>query len=540
MKTINRVVFQGTRTRVLIVLFIAVAIAAGFLLIFANDMLARVLNDHLMVQNFDGFALAMLLTAGLFTLRFALTMFGDYLFEDFSRGTITRLPYYYISRLLSAKHSYFASRPVAKLHADLWTASQASGGFYGNLLRLVSRVAIFVFYGIVVFRFDVWAGVFSILALPVYFLLTLWTAKRIAALQSAYVEKNGELATVTQEAFDNVRNVKAKAAHGFFLGRPAQVLRSIKNITVKVGVISLYTVNITGLIRIVAPIFIIFGAIQVSANFDATAGNIMVLFINIPLFLLGLADFLNGYIYYKMSRPFLDKLDEFNAAELEFEGGTELESFQSLQTQGVSVTFEGGRIVHVPDFEVRAGEKVMFFGESGIGKSTVFNIIMGFQDYDGTLLVNGINLREISFASIRRIFGITFQHTNAITLDLRDNILLGTQKSDDELMRLIKLTQLEAQKDTKDDAILNNNVLSGGEKSRLGLAQMLACDPEIMLIDEAFSNMDEELESKIISDLFAQYPDRAVICVSHRISSKPFFGRVIEFTCRLKAAEGGD
>jgi len=72
-------------------------------------------------------------------------------------------------------------------------------------------------------------------------------------------------------------------------------------------------------------------------------------------------------------------------------------------------------------------------------------------------------------------------------------------------------------------------VLSGGEKSRLGLSQMLATKPEILLIDEAFSNMDEELESKIIGDLFRENPERAVICISHRNSSKPFFDRVVEF-----------
>ncbi|MCL2628057.1 MAG: ATP-binding cassette domain-containing protein [Oscillospiraceae bacterium] len=72
-------------------------------------------------------------------------------------------------------------------------------------------------------------------------------------------------------------------------------------------------------------------------------------------------------------------------------------------------------------------------------------------------------------------------------------------------------------------------VLSGGEKSRLGLSQTLVNDSEIMLIDEAFSNMDEALEAKIIADLFSEYPDRAVICISHRNASRPFFDRVVEF-----------
>ena len=113
----------------------------------------------------------------------------------------------------------------------------------------------------------------------------------------------------------------------------------------------------------------------------------------------------------------------------------------------------------------------MFFGESGVGKYTIFNIIMGInQEYEGDVFVNGVNLREISLTSLRRVFGITFQHTNALTLDLRGNVLLGAEKTNDELERLIKLTALESQYDAKGYTILNNKVLSGGEKSRVGPA----------------------------------------------------------------------
>jgi ABC-type bacteriocin/lantibiotic exporter with double-glycine peptidase domain len=175
-------------------------------------------------------------------------------------------------------------------------------------------------------------------------------------------------------------------------------------------------------------------------------------------------------------------------------------------------------------------EKVMLFGESGIGKSTIFNIIMGLiLEYEGDVLINRINLREISIASVRRIFGIAFQHTNALTLGMRENILLGADKTDSEFNSLVKLAALESQYDTKGDEILNNKVLSGGEKSRIGLAQMLVSKPQIMLIDESFSSVDEKLESQIISSLFKENPDRAVICISHRNSSRPFFDRVVEF-----------
>ncbi|MCL2187267.1 MAG: ABC transporter ATP-binding protein/permease [Defluviitaleaceae bacterium] len=530
MKIITKIATKGARTKLTLVLYILLAVGAGFLLLYANDLLAQALNDYLMVQNFDGFGRQLLLTAGLFALVYGLNAVGVYLRADFQyTAYVLRWPRYYIERLIRAKHSYFTNRPAAELFTSLWTASQATGHFYGNVLAVVSRIIIFIFYGIVVFRLNVFAGIFTLAALPVYFLLTAGMGNRVSSLNQAYVPNVSEFAAVTQETFENVSNVKAKNAYVFFVSRSAAIMRKIKSICVRLSVIEGYISAVTGLVRIIAPLIIILGAMYFSTGFEANAGNIMVLYINIPLFLSGFADIHRGYIDYKMSKPFLAKLQEFNNVEPEYQGGIHIISFESLRTENVQVEFEGGRVISVPDFYVKRGEKVMFFGESGIGKSTVFNIIMGFTEYTGDVLINGINLREISLVSVRKIFGITFQHTNALTLGLRENILLGTEKTQDALSQLIQLAELESQWDTKGETILNNKVLSGGEKSRIGLSQMLALQPQIMLIDEAFSNMDEALESKIITNLFRIYPNCAVICISHRNSSKPLFDRVVDF-----------
>ena len=533
MKAILKIILEGIKTKLTLASYIALTIGIGFLLLYANNLLARTLNDYLMVFVFEGFAMQLSLTVGMFVLVYGMNLMGSYIHVDFEYGAIIRLTHHFMSRLLHTKQSYYANRPSAEIYTSLWTSAQASGKFFGTILRMISNAVVFVFYGIVVFHFDIWAGVFTVVAMPVYFLCTAGLGNRASVLQRAYVGHISELATVAQEAIENVANVKAKNAYAFFLTRTVVVLKKIKGICVKVLVIQSYTGNIAGLIRIVAPLLIIFAAMRFSSGFEANAGNIMVLYINIPLFLNGFADIHRGYMEYKMSKPFLSKLQEFNDTPLEAESGAEIAAFESLQTKAVKVTFDGGRVVAVPDFEINKGEKVMFYGESGIGKSTVFNIVFGFQEYEGDVFINGIDLRDISLASLRKLFGVTFQHTNALTLDLRENISLGASIDDAKLEKLIRLTALESQHDVKGDAILNNKVLSGGEKSRVGLAQMLAAGPEIMLIDEAFSSIDEALESKIITDLFREYPDCAILCISHRNSSKPFFDRVIDFNAFL-------
>ena len=530
MKAMKSLIWKSTRSKLFLLLYLLTSISAGFLLIYANDLLAGLLNNYLMVQQFDGFARSMLLTAGAFVLILGLNMLEAYLGSDLEWEIIIQLKSYYLAKLLRVKQEFFKERPATEIFDNLQMATEGQGEFFGALLSLASRTIIFIFYGVVVFRLDMWAGFFTTLVLPIYFLLTVGLGNKLADLEGEYMERSGELVTVAQEALENVGNVKAKGAYNFFADRSSKLLEKAKKIVVNIYVFEHYMEKITGLFQIVAPILIIFGALQVSPTFDENAGSIMVLFINIPLFLGGFASIHKSYVHYQVLKPFYEKLQEFDDAPLEETSGMELTAFESLKTVGVSVTFDGRRTVNVPDFSVVAGEKIMFFGESGVGKSTVFNIIMGFiPTYEGDIYVNGTNLRDISLSSLRRIFGITFQQTNALTLDLPSNILLGAEKNEEELERLIKLTELELQKEAKEGTVLNNKVLSGGERSRLGLSQMMAAAPEVLLIDESFSNLDEEQETKILGNLLREAPDSTVICISHRNASRPFFDKVVDF-----------
>jgi len=506
-------------------------LGVGILLLFANSRLEQVLSENLLVLNFDGFSLRLLITVGLFALVFGLNVFSAYILTDFQYSSLTQLLKHYLSLLLRAKNSYFTNRPAADLFIRLFESSDGVSFFASSVLRIVSNGIIFIFYGIIIFRLNLFAGIFSVLVTPLYFLATKKAGDTLTDLLHERLARTGELSTVTQEAFENVGNVKAKSAYAFFTERAVTILKKIKRIMVRSETLVNYMFEVTTLGRIIAPLLIIFATMRFSSDFSSDAGIVLMLYINIPLFLSTFSNIHRWYIEYKAMKPFISQLREFDDVELENETGMEIATFESLKAEAVKVTFDGGRTVSVPDFEIIKGEKVMLFGESGAGKSTIFNVLMGLiTDYEGSIYINNVDLRDISLASLRRIFGITFQHTNALTLNLRDNILLGASISYEKLEKLIQLTALESQHDEKGNAILNNKVLSGGEKSRLGLSQALVSDSDVMLIDEAFSNMDEALEAKIISDLLREYPDRTIICISHRNTSRQFFNRIIEFS----------
>ena len=529
-KKIFGIMSRERATKATLFLYAAISLASGFLIVYSNSLLRTVFDNLLMFSDFNRFVLQLLLVTAMFISVFGMSILNIFILQRFVQQGTLRLIEFYLNNIVRAKYSFFSKKESAEIWSDLSIAAQGSAGFFGELTQLVSTVTIFVFYGAVVFGIDIYAGILTVAFMPIYFLLTRSVGKNFMNIQQATMDQYGDMSTAAQEALENIANMKTKNAYEFFTGRITGIQSKISKNKQKFIVIYQYVTSISGLIAIVAPLLIIFGAMQFSAALLENMGNVMVLYINIPLFLNNFSKIYTTYINYKSEKPALLKLREFDEIDLETGGTTVLSDFLCLETKGVKVKFEGGGEITVPDFTVKKGEKVMLFGESGVGKSTIFNILMGLnQNYEGQVTINGANLHEIDILSLRNIFGIVFQQTNVLTLTLEENMLLGLKEAQPALDYFTKIVSLESQTENKANQLLNNKMLSGGEKSRLGLSQMLVRQPEIMLIDEAFSNMDEELESLILGNIFEAYPDKTVICVSHRSTSKDFFDRVVQF-----------
>ena len=95
MKAISKIVFAGGKTKANLACYVILLIGAGFLLLYANDLLVRLLNDYLMLQNFDGFVRLLILTAVAFALVAGINVLAVYFHYDFNWGSITRLPKHY-------------------------------------------------------------------------------------------------------------------------------------------------------------------------------------------------------------------------------------------------------------------------------------------------------------------------------------------------------------------------------------------------------------------------------------------------------------
>ncbi len=252
----------------------------------------------------------------------------------------------------------------------------------------------------------------------------------------------------------------------------------------------------------------------------------MILYLFIPLFLLTFSNLYSIFKDYFECKPYLETYEEICQLEKESSGNHHIKKFDTLDVKNVSINLENKKNISIPDLNIKKGEKILIIGESGLGKTTLFNILLGFtKNYEGEIFINHTNLKNIDIKSLRNLIGISFQKSELFSLSLKDNILLGSNIDLDSLINLFRLSKVK----DENDNLLNENKLSGGEKARINLAQNLARNPEVILIDETFSSLDEENEKLILQNILKKYKDKTIICISHKLSLRKYFDRHINY-----------
>ncbi len=177
-------------------------------------------------------------------------------------------------------------------------------------------------------------------------------------------------------------------------------------------------------------------------------------------------------------------------------------------------------------FHVNPGETVAFVGESGAGKSTIMNLLVGFgMPSSGKLLIDGRDIKDISLQSYRKQLAVVPQNTILFSGTIRDNILYGASDiSEEKLSQVIEEAGLKSVID-KLPAGLNTVVgehgdkLSGGQKQRISIARALIRNPKVILLDEATSALDAISEKEVSYALDHISSKCTTFIVAHRLAT---------------------
>ncbi len=199
---------------------------------------------------------------------------------------------------------------------------------------------------------------------------------------------------------------------------------------------------------------------------------------------------------------------------------------------------------------IRPGERVGIVGRSGAGKSTLVKLLLRFYDpEEGSILIDGQDLREVSQESLRRRIGMVQQDTSLLHRSVRDNILYGRPEATEaELIEAARraqahdfiLTLRDPEGRRGYDAQVGERgvKLSGGQRQRIAIARTILKDAPILILDEATSALDSEVEAEIQDTLYGVMEGKTVIAIAHRLSTIARLDRIVVLDAGRVAEQG--
>ncbi|MDO8747928.1 MAG: ABC transporter ATP-binding protein [Candidatus Omnitrophota bacterium] len=226
----------------------------------------------------------------------------------------------------------------------------------------------------------------------------------------------------------------------------------------------------------------------------------------------------NDRIYEVLDAPITVKEKE-NAGELK-------RISRNIEFKNLNFRYEELEILKDINFSVSAGEVIAIVGPSGSGKSTLLDLLARFYDpQKGEILIDGINIRDVSLRSLRGQIGIVTQETILFNDSVRANISYGQTDMDIKLIEEASRTAnaqgfISKLPQGYDTFIGDRGVkLSGGERQRLAIARALLKNPPILILDEATSQLDTESERIVQDALNKLMRGRTVFMIAHRLST---------------------
>ncbi|MBI5669587.1 MAG: ABC transporter ATP-binding protein [Chloroflexi bacterium] len=470
---------------------------------------------------------------GLALLQGTFSFLSGRLTAQTAEGIALRLRNYMFDHIQHLTFAYHDKMQTGELIQRCTSDVDTMRRFFSEQAIGVGRIAIlFTVNFAALLTLHVGLALLSVIVIPPIVIASLYFFRRVSKAWEAYQEQDAKLSTTLQENLSGVRVVKAFARQDYernkFEGDNAEKFQRGKRFMMMHSGFWPITDIICGAQIIggyfVAALLVMDGTITVG-TYLAYAGLLMNI-IN-PIRNLGrlIVQMSTGMVSF-------DRVSEIIRQEREPLTEGVVQPTGSLRGE---VVFENVTFEYEPDtpvlkdisFRVEPGQTVALLGSTGSGKTSVVSLLPRFYDYkDGSIRIDGVELRDYPRQYLRRQIGIVEQEPFLFSRTIRENITygVGREVSDDEVIAAARAAAVHDVIMTFPDGY-NTLVgergvtLSGGQKQRVVLARTLLKDPRILILDDATSSVDAETEDSIRGALLRLMQGRTSFVIAHRIQT---------------------
>jgi subfamily B ATP-binding cassette protein MsbA len=459
-----------------------------------------------------------------YTASFLSAYLSKLLMERYIRHLRTRT----FEGAMAARISYFDRKGSNDILNAIITETKFAGESISNLSQLFRVSAITLIYVGIALYISPLMTFLSVLFLGGITFIVRYVIEPGERLGSILAESNNRLQEYIQTGTQGIREVK-------LFGLEADILRNFYDamdeyVTVQVKLVrnKLFISNFYNFIAAA----VIFGLIYVAIRFTPLSVGELAVFLFAMYRLAPRASNLNN-VYYSLegniphlvrSHAFIDELADARRSD---DGERPVDRpITEVRFEEITFGYDEGTVLEGIDFAAHRGELVALVGPSGVGKSTVVLLLARmYEPTDGTILADEIPIDEYDLDDWRGAVAYVQQHPYIFDDTLRENVMLGdptaTREEFDRICELARINEFRDELANGYDTPLGDDGvrLSGGQRQRVALARALLKDADILILDEATSELDAQLEEEIYEAIDTLRGNRITFVIAHRLST---------------------
>ena len=424
--------------------------------------------------------------------------------------------------------SFFSTRKIGEITSRFSDADNINDAIAETVLTLMLDVITAVVGGIIVYLQNQYLFFVSIIILSLYLLIVFSSKEILKKINNEVLENNSQLTSFIIQSITGIETIKA-----YNLEKSIQDETEFKYLKVVKSSFKRSKINnllsfLSGIVELIGSTLIMWvGATQV-INSKLTLGEMMVFNTLLGYFTEPLKNLISLQPIIQTATVSADRIGEIIDLDLEQNDEKIIPKNLKGDIEIKNLDFRYGTrelILKNINMKIKQGEKIALVGESGSGKTTLAKLILKFYDFEkGEININNFNLKDIDNTFLRNKISYISQDMFLFNKSIKDNLMLGNEMQIDDVIELSKkVNAYEFINDLPqrfDYTIEENGTnLSTGQKQRLSILRALLKKPDILIMDEATSNLDSITESAIQKTLNNSEFDMTTVIIAHRLST---------------------
>lgn len=471
------------------------------------------------------------ITLSLFLVQICLNFFRGLLIVKLEQNIDIPIMLGYYNHALILPMKFYSMRDTGEIISRFNDASSIRDIVSEASLTIMMDTIMAVVGAVVLFNSNRLLFLISVVMLILYGIIVFVYNKPIKKINRKIMEMNSKVTSQFVETINGIETIKAFNQEDNEKEKTDKLYKKFLKKVFNGGVLSLSQQTITMFVAVVGELVILWVGVAYVIKGELTLGELITFNALLGYFIEPIKNLINLQPSIQTAVVAADRLGEILDITPEYnyehEQLNDKIRFDKISISNLDFRY-GTRELVLKDInlEICRGEKIAFVGESGSGKTTLANLLVRLYEQEkGSIKLDSIDIREFSIKQIRDNISYISQNTFLFSGTIRENLLFGNSDvSDDDISQVCKICELEEYINSlplKFNTRIEENGknLSGGQKQRLAIARSLLKKPEILIMDEATSNLDYVTERSIEKTINNFSKNMTTIIIAHRLST---------------------